>query len=204
MQRTVPGTGELLLVSRKTFRTRPADPAAGARFRVVVLYFRDLYRMGSPRSRPVDMNFMVCIYRYIYRHIFHNIYVYIYIYMRLRQNLCWLSMHWGVHRMLAVAWNLLKRWGTHKKRYVFWLRMLVRLVVWHEVCLGRLFFPTWIYFTMNGCADAVGWLYTTLHYFSHLWVGCLSAAPSSSDDGNHASIGQEWLTPSSISFCCLA
>ena len=49
MQRTVPGTSELLLVSRKTFRTRPADPAAGARFRVVVLYFRDLYRMGSPR-----------------------------------------------------------------------------------------------------------------------------------------------------------
>ena len=83
MQRTVPGTGELLLVSRKTFRTRPADPAAGARFRVVVLYFRDLYRMGSPRSRPVGMNFMVCIYRYIYiyRHIFQNIYVYIYIYI---------------------------------------------------------------------------------------------------------------------------
>lgn len=29
MQRTEPGTSELLPMSRKTFRTRPADPAAG-------------------------------------------------------------------------------------------------------------------------------------------------------------------------------
>ena len=38
--------------------------------------------------------------------------------MKFRQNLRWLKLIQYVLEMFAFAWNLLKRWGSHKKRYV--------------------------------------------------------------------------------------